>query len=114
MPNLCTCWMESKKFANGDEMPLTGALDVGEFGTLDIVVDVETADEGADGVLVLEHAARNVTGGYLDFPDRVTIPLTAAGKTWVKIDRFCRFLGWSLEGTLASGAVVSTDVVAKR
>ena len=114
MDDTCVCWMESKKFAAGDAMTLTGALDLRGNSTLELVVDVEEADGGEDAVLVIQHAARNVSGGYLDFETRVAIPLTATGKTWVKVDRYTRFLGWSLEGTLASGAVVTTDVVAKR
>lgn len=112
--DICVCWMEAKKLVPGDTMALTGALDLRGNKTLDVVVDVEQADEGEDAVLVLQHAARNVSGGYVDFETRVEIPLNVTGKTWVKIDRYTRFLGWSLEGTLATGATVTTDVVAKR
>lgn len=114
MPNLHTTWMNGKKLALGDTMQQTEALDVGEYQTLDLAVTVETADDGADAALVFEHAARNEAGCYMDFGDKVTVPLTVTGTTWVKIDRFTRFLGWAIEGTLNSGAVVSTDVAAKR
>ena len=114
MPNLCTCWLDAKTLEDGGTMALTEALDLGEYRTAEIVVNVETADEGGAATLALQHAARNVNGAYLDFETPVSVPLDTSGATWVKVDRFTRFLGWSLSGSLGGAVVVSIDVVGKR
>lgn len=113
-PNRSTVWMESRTLSPGDEMSLTEALDAGEYSTLEVVVTVEQADRGDAAALVFQHAARNVSGAYLDFSPAASVSLTATGQTWVQIDRFTRFLGWAIDGALADGAVVTVDVVAKR
>lgn len=114
MPNLSTCWLDAKTLEDGDSMALTEALDLGEYRTAEIVVNVESADEGGGATLVLQHAARNVNGAYLDFETPVSVALSATGATWVKVDRFTRFLGWSISGSLGGAVVVSVDVVGKR
>lgn len=105
--------LEQKSLEDGDLMDLVDALDLGIYTSLEFVIRVLQAGEGEAPVLVLQHAAVNETGAYLNFETPVSIDLTTTGSTWVHVAAFTRFVGWSLSGTLSSEAIVTIDVVAK-
>lgn len=113
MRNLSTRWLDQRTFSAGDTMSLSEALDVGDYGSLELVITVEQAATGSSPALVVEHAALNGADRYLAFDPAVSVDLTQTGTTWLHRSPFTRPLGWSLSGTLETDAVVSIDVVAK-
>jgi len=95
-------------------MSLSDALDLGEHGALHLVVTVESAGNADDtGKLIVQHAAVNASGRYLDFLTPIEVPLNATGTTWLCADEFTRWVAWSVTGDLSSPAVVTVDLLAK-
>lgn len=100
--------------SDGDAMDLTMALDLLEFGELDLVVQVHEATEGESPVLVLEHAPANESDAYIDFPTPARVDLSATGTTWHRVTAFTRWVRWRLTGTLAGNPTVTLDLLARR
>ena len=113
MPMLYTRILEGATIADGDEMDLASALDVGEARELEIILTVVEAGDGDNPKLVVRHAPINAEDSYLDFETTVEIELTATGRVWFHVDKFTRWLGWFTSGTITSGAVVTLEVLAK-
>lgn len=114
MPMLNTRMLNRHTLSAGDTMALSAALDVGDFTSLDVVITVDEAGAGDAPLLELQHAACNEDDGYLSCNPSQTVDLSVAGKTWIHLDQFTRFLRWSLSGALESSATVTIDVVARR
>ncbi len=93
---------------------LSGALDIGEFTELHVVVTVHSGSEGEAPKLCVRHALTNEEGSYVDFASVCEVSLSAAGVSWFSTQSFTRYVSWSLSGALAGEATVSLDLMAKR
>lgn len=117
MPSLSRCLLDKHTLSRETSPDLGEALDLGDYGTLHIVVTVHTAataDAGsANPTLDVQHAAVNELDRYLPFDTPVSIDLTVAGTTWVHVSDFTRFVLWMLSGTLSTEAVVTVEIIAK-
>lgn len=94
-----------------------GALDLGDYDQLELVISVTTAgtaDEGTAPALVLQHSPSSGGEVLLEFPTPVSVDLTVTGNTWIHVPYFTRWLFWSTSGALISAATVSVDVVGRR
>lgn len=113
MPTLTRRVLDHHSLSTGDAMDAADALDLGEHQTLELVLTVHSAGTGTSIALVVQHAPFNESGAYLDFPTAVRFDLSTTGTTWSQVDRFTRFVSWSVDGNLDTAAEVTLDVVAK-
>ncbi len=93
---------------------LSGAVDLGEFTELHVVVTVHSATDGESPKLCVRHAIQNEAGSYVDFASACEASLSAEGVSWFSAESFTRYVCWSLSGDLGGEAVVSLDLMAKR
>ena len=106
MPSLSRCLLDKYPLSRETSPDLGDALDLGDYGTLHMVVTVHTAATAVAGTanptLDIQHATTNELDRYLPFDTPVSIDLTVAGTTWVHVSDFTRFVLWMLSGTLSS------------
>lgn len=108
--------LDSVTLSAGDVVDLTGALDLGQYRELHIVVTIHQAGEAQEGesvTLSVKHAAINEEALYLDFETPAEVSLTSAGTSWFHASTFTRYVWWFVSGTLLSDAVVTLDLVGK-
>lgn len=93
---------------------LSGALDLGEYRELHLVVTVHSATDGQTPKLCVRHAAVNAEGAYVDFASVCEASLSTPGVSWFPATAFTRYVCWFLSGTLGGEVIVSLDLIAKR
>lgn len=105
--------LERVSLKDGDAMVAADAPDLGDGATLEIVATVHQAAEGDSPTLALRHSPMLDEEAWLEFPIPVRVDLTHTGRTWVHVQSFTRYVGWSISGVLSSSAIVTVDLVAK-
>lgn len=105
--------LDGATLAPGDAPDLAGALDLGEYREVHLVLTVDSAGEGDAPTLVVQHAAVNEEGAYVDFETRAETALNATGTAWFHAGTFTRWVMWFVSGTLSAEARVTVDLIAK-
>lgn len=113
MATTTTTLLDQLTLSDGDRLSAAEAPDLGDSHTLEICLTVHQAAEGVSPGLVLMHAPDADDEAWLPFDPPIRLSLARAGKTWVHVDRFTRYVGWQTDGSLESSAVVSLKVVGK-
>ena len=105
--------LDGATLAAGDASDLSSALDLGEYREVHLVLTVDSAGDGDAPVLVVQHAAVNQAGAYMDFETRAELSLSATGTAWFHAATFTRWVMWFVSGTLSADATVTVDLIAK-
>lgn len=113
MATLTSRLLNHVTLSDGDTMAAESAADLGDGHTLEAVITVHAACEGDAPALVLKHAPDSADPDWLDFPEPMKVSLTRSGRFWLHADRYTRYVGWSLSGTLTSSPEVTIDLLAK-
>lgn len=113
MPTTSTPLLDRVSLTADSTMDPGAAADMADGQTLEIVVTVDEAATGESPVLALWHAPDAAAAVWLDFPEPVRVSLSRAGRTWIHVPRYTRYVGWSVSGSLDTPAIVSVALLAK-
>lgn len=105
--------LENAILSAGETGGVSGALDLGGFSELHLVITVQEAGDGESPRLRVKHAIVNEESVYVDFETPVSVDLSVSGTVWVHVPAFTRWVCWFVEGAIASSATVTLDALAK-